>query len=372
MEIGDITARPARPVWLALSLTVALAAAGCTTEAEKAATPPAPAAVQIGQENVVSVTPGTIVVGPILSGELRAQREATIRAELGGSMLEVRAEEGQFVARGALLGRIETRTLDDARQSATSAVRNAESQLAVARREVERTEQLVKAGAIAARDLDLAQANVTAVEAQLADAKSRLASAQRQLGDAVIHAPIGGLIAKKAVNLGDVVSPGTELFTVIDPSSMRLEAAVPSENLSQLKQGATVEFTVRGYDQTFRGRIERVAAQADPTTRQVPIFVTIPNAGGRLVAGLFAEGRVVAQSATGLTVPVNAVNTSSQTPWVLRVKDGKTERVDVTLGLRDPRTERVLVASGLGEGDTLLRGASQGITPGTAVQLSGR
>ena len=67
-----------------------------------------------------------------------------------------------------------------------------------------------------------------------------------------------------------------------------------------------------------------------------------------------------------------AVNTSTQTPWVLRVTDGKTERVNVTLGLRDSRTERVLVASGLAENDTLLRGAAQGITPGTSVQLSGR
>ena len=71
-------------------------------------------------------------------------------------MLEVHVEEAQAVKRGALLGRIETRTLDDARQSASSAVRIAENQLAVARREVERTEKLVNAGAIAARDLDLA------------------------------------------------------------------------------------------------------------------------------------------------------------------------------------------------------------------------
>jgi membrane fusion protein, multidrug efflux system len=353
-------------------LAAALLAAACTTEAEKAAAPPAAATVQIGPENVVSVASGTIVVGPILSGELQPQREANIRAELGGSMLEVLIEEGQSVTRGALLGRIETRTLDDARQSAASTVRNAESQLAVARREVERTEQLVKAGAIAARDLDLARANITAGEAQVADAKARLASAERQLGDAVIRSPITGRVSKRSVNVGDVVSPGTELFTVIDPSSMRLEAAVPSDDLSQLRPGATVEFTVRGYDQTFTGRIERIAPQADPTTRQVPIFVTIPNVGGRLVAGLFAEGRVVAQSATGLTVPVNAVNTSTQTPWVLRVTNGKTERVNVTLGLRDPRTERVLVASGLNGDDTLLRGAAQGITPGTSVQLSGR
>jgi RND family efflux transporter MFP subunit len=271
-----------------------------------------------------------------------------------------------------LLGRIETRTLDDARQSAVSAVRNAESQLAVARREVERTEKLVNAGAVAARDLDLVQSNVTAGEAQVADAKARLASAERELGDAVIRAPIAGIVSKKAVNVGDVVSSGTELFTVIDPSSMRLEASAPSEALAQLKPGANVQFTVRGYDQTFTGRIERIAPQADATTRQVPIFVAIPNVGSRLVAGLFAEGRVVAQTASGLVVPTNAVNTSTPTPWVLRVTNGKTERVNVSLGLADPRSERVLVASGLGDGDMLLRGASQGITPGTAVQLSGR
>ena len=358
---------------MAAAVAAAVLAAACgTTEAEKAPVAAPPAAVQIGPENVVSVERGTIVVGPILSGELRPQREAKIRAELGGSMLEVHVEEGQTVTRGALLGRIETRTLDDARQSASSAVRNAENQLGLARREVERTEKLVNAGAIAARDLDQVKSNVTAVEAQLADAKARLASAERQLGDAVIRSPISGILSKKSVNVGDVVSPGTELFTVIDPSSMKLEAAVPSEDLSQLRIGAAVEFTVRGYDQTFAGRIERIAPQADSTTRQVPIFVAIPNVGGRLVAGLFAEGRVVAQSANGLVVPVNAVNTTTQTPWVLRVADGKTERVNVTLGLRDPRTERVLVASGLAADDTLLRGASQGITPGTTVQLSGR
>jgi RND family efflux transporter MFP subunit len=362
-----------RIITIAAGVAAAVFTAACgTTEAEKAPVAAAPAAVQIGPENVVGVEMGTIVVGPTLSGELRPQREAKIRAELGGSMLEVRVEEGQTIMRGALLGRIETRTLDDARQSAASAVRNAESQLAVAQREVERTEKLVNAGAIAARDLDVVKSNVSAVEAQLADAKARLASAERQLGDAIIRAPIGGIVSKKAVNVGDVVSSGTELFTVIDPSSMRLEAAVPSEDLSQLRIGAAVAFTVRGYDQTFAGRIERIAPQADPTTRQVPIFVAIPNVGGRLVAGLFAEGRVVAQSASGLIVPVNAINTSTQTPWVLRVTNGKTERVNVTLGLRDPRSERVLVAKGLAADDTLLRGASQGITPGTSVQLSGR
>jgi RND family efflux transporter MFP subunit len=260
--------------------------------------------------------------------------------------------------------------LDDVRQSASSGVRSAESQVALAQREVARTEQLVQAGALAARDLDVARANVSAVEAQLADAKSRLAAAERQLGDAVIRAPLSGVVSSRAVNRGDVVSPGTALFTVIDPSSMRLEASVPSDALSSLRLGATVEFSVRGYAQTFAGTIERIAPQADAATRQVPIYVAIPNVGGRLVAGLFAEGRVVSASVSGLVVPLGAVTTTGGDASVLRVAEGRTERRPVVLGLQDPRTERVHVVSGVNQGDTVLRGASRGIPPGTAVQVA--
>src|ERR687892_2589586 len=142
---------------------------------------------------------------------------------------------------------------------------------------MERTETLVNAGALAARDLDVARSNVTSAEAQVADAKSRLASAERQLGDTVLRAPIDGIVSRRAVNAGDVVSVGTELFTIIDPSSMRLEASVPSDDLSRLRIGSAVEFTVRGYDQPFQGRLERIAPRADPATRQVPIYVAIPN-----------------------------------------------------------------------------------------------
>ena len=351
-------------------LPFALLATGCRAEAERRAEPAAEA-VQIGSENVVPATQGTVIVGPIISGELKAEKEANVRAEVGGSMVEVAVLEAQAVQKGALLGRIETRTLEDAKLSAASAVRSAENQLSVARREAERTEKLVSAGALASRDLDVVHNTVTAAEAQVADAKARLASADRALGDTVIRSPFQGIVSKRTVNAGDVVSSGTELFTIIDPSSMRLEASVPSDDLRALRVGATVEFTVRGYDAPFHGRIERIAPQADATTRQVPIYVSIPNVGGRLVAGLFAEGRVVSPSASGIVVPANAVNTANPSmPWVLRVANGKTERVDVTLGLRDPRTEVVTVASGLNDGDVLLRGASQGITPGTPVKVS--
>jgi RND family efflux transporter MFP subunit len=365
--------RPGGRQLAAAVLAAALLGAACQSDARSGDTggeadrPP----LLIGQENVVTVTRGTVIAGPILSGELRPRHEAVLRAQVGGAVLEVMAEEGEAVRSGALLGRIESRTLEDSRRSALSAVRSAEDALLVAERDAERTAALVDAGALAAREVDLARNSVSAGQAQLEDARSRLADVDAQLADTVIRSPLSGVVAERAVNAGDIVAVGAELYTVVDPSSMRLEASVPSDSLSELRVGAPVAVEVRGVHAMVDGRIERIAPRTDPVTRQLPIYVAIPNVEGRLVGGLYAEGRVVTESASGLVVPTNAVNTTGLMPWVLRLSGGRTERVDVSLGLRDPRTERVEVTSGLAEGDILLRGSAQGIAPGTPVQVTG-
>jgi RND family efflux transporter MFP subunit len=287
-------------------------------------------------------------------------------------VLEVRVEEGQPVQRGAVIARIEARPLQEALVSSQSAVRSAEQSLAVTEREADRTASLVKGGALAERDLELARTAVAGSQAQLADARARLASVRQQLDDAVVTAPISGVVSGRPVNAGDVVSPGTPLATIIDPSSMRLEASVQSESLASLKLGTPVEFEVRGYPgRTFGGRIARIAPAADPVTRQVNIFVDVPNTSGQLVAGLFAEGRVTSERRQAVVVPATAVDTSGQHPWVLRLKDGKAERVSVRVGVRDDRTESIEVLAGVGAGDVLLTGAARAVTPGTPVAVSG-
>jgi RND family efflux transporter MFP subunit len=193
---------------------------------------------------------------------------------------------------------------------------------------------------------------------------------RKSLDDLTVRAPIAGIVSKRHVDTGDVVAPGGELYTIIDPTSMRLEASVPSEQVAAVRVGAPVAFTVRGYpNERFEGRIERVSPAADPATRQVPIFVTIPNKQRRLVAGLFAEGRLEQASKTGLVVPQTAVNENSGTPWVLKVQDGKAQRTEVTIGLRDEQSERVEITRGVAPGDLLLVGAAQGMTPGTPLRI---
>jgi multidrug efflux pump subunit AcrA (membrane-fusion protein) len=132
-----------------------------------------------------------------------------------------------------------------------------------------------------------------------------------------------------------------------------------------------VEFKVNGYpNRSFTGRITRVNPVADPTTRQVHITAAIPNAGNTLVGGLFAEGRVSTEARTAPMVSMSAVDERGLRPTVVRLRNGKIEKVEVTLGIRDAAAEAVEITAGLAAGDTVLLGAARGISPATPVKVS--
>ena len=352
---------------LALALAVSACSGGNAGEADSAGAEP----TVVGKENIAIVTSGTLDSGPTLSGSISPEREASVRAQVGGSVLQTLVDAGQAVRAGQTLARIEGGGLQDVFLSARAGVTSASNSADIARRELERAQKLLAAGAIAERDMEQARRNAIAANAALADARARLSTAQKQVGNTVVTAPISGVVSERAVSAGDVVQPGGAMFTVVDPSSMRLEGSVPAEQLNQVRLGAPVTFSVNGYPgRTFSGRVTRINPTADPATRQVRILISIPNTEGRLVGGLFATGRVATESRTGMVAPVTAVDARTSTPSVFRIKGGKVERVSVQLGLRDESSERVEIKSGVALGDTLLLGAAQGITPGTIVRVS--
>lgn len=349
-----------------------LVLAGCGKKDADAATPARGAdAITLGPENIAVVQTEEIRTGPQLSGNLSAEREAQVRAQIAGQVMQVYADQGQSVRQGQALARIDATALTDAATSARTGVSSAQTALEVARRNYERAQTLNQAGAMSDRDLETARAQLSQAQAQAAGARSQLASAQKQVSNSEVRSPISGVVSVRPVSAGDIVQPGAALFTVVDPRSMRLEANVPADQLGQLKVGSTVRFTVNGYPgRTFSGTVQRIAPAADPATRQVPVVVTIPNEQGTLVAGLFAQGRVESQVRQGILVPASAVDERGVTPSVLRLRNGKTERVNVQLGIRDPDSERVEVTSGIAPGDTLLVGAAVGTSPGTPVKVT--
>jgi membrane fusion protein (multidrug efflux system) len=350
-------------------LSLGAAVAACSREGDALAET-APNPVTVGPENVVVAAAGELETGPLVSGALSAEKEATLRAEVAGPVLATLAEAGERVTRGQLLARIDDTAIRDQFLSARSGLTTAQTNADVAARELDRMEALLKAGAIAEREAEQARRANVAAQSALADARARLSLAQEQLDDTQIRAPFDGTVSERQVSAGDIVQPGSALFTVIDPSTMRLEAAVPAEQLASVRIGVPVSFTVNGYPgREFTGRVTRVNPVADPVTRQVRIFASIPNAGRTLVGGLFAEGRVASESRAGIIVPQNAVNERGATPTVMRVKQGRAEQVSVRLGLRDAAREVIEIAAGIAAGDTLLLGAAQGISVGTPVKV---
>ena len=346
--------------------------AGCRgTKAEDANAEAAPPPTTVGSENIVVVSQADLATGPSIAGNLQAAQEATVRAQIAGTVLQTLADEGSRVGNGTLLARIDDRTIRDQYLSARSAVTSAQSSAEVVQRNLERNERLATAGAISERDLEASRSQNVAAQSQLADAKARLTLQEKQLADAQIRAPFSGIVAERQVSAGDVVSPGGALFKIVDPTSMRLEGSVPANQLAAIKVGSPVNFSVSGYpDRAFSGRITRINPVADPTTGQVRVVVSLPNSGNNLVGGLFAEGRVASERRTALVAPSSAVDVTGVRPFVIRLKDGRVERVEVAIGLRDEETERVEITRGVAAGDTLLVGAARGITPGTPVRVS--
>jgi membrane fusion protein (multidrug efflux system) len=353
------------------ALAILALSAGACNRGDANAEPTKAETMLVGPENVTVVRALPISAGPALSGSLAPELSATIRSEMSGAVLQTYAEAGQRVSAGQPLAQLDAAVLRDQQISARGAVTTAQSSYDIAQRELSRSSALEKAGAIAERDLERARNALVAAQGQLSTARAQLANVNKQLDKASVQAPFSGVVAQRQVNAGDVVSPGAALFTVVDPGSMQLEASVPADALSQVRVGMPVSFTVNGYPgRTFSGRISRVNPTADPLTRQVKIVASIPNAGNTLVGGLFAEGRVSSESRVAPMVPLGAVDERGLRPTVVRLKQGKIEKVEVGVGIRDAAAETVEITSGLTPGDTLLLGAARGISPGTPVKVS--
>ncbi len=364
------TSRAARASLLFAAIVAAGTLAACGKKADESATT-APIEVVIGPEATTIITKSTLSSGPAISGTLVADKTASIRAEVGGRVVAVLIEPGQRVAKDAVLARVDDSAVREAFLGAKSGVTQAQLGADIAKRDQERAERLLAAGAVAENAVENARRGALAAQAALEDAKARVASAQRNLDNTVIKAPYDGVVSERAVNAGDIVNPGSPLFTLVDPATMRLEGSVPSDQLGAVHVGAPVKFGVTGYPgKSFEGTISNIFPSADPQTHQIRLYARIPNGGSGLVAGLYATGRVASASHTGLTVPQNAVDQRGIKPFVMRLKNGKVEKVEITIGMRDESTERMEISGPVTEGDTLLVGAAQGITAGSPVKVS--
>jgi RND family efflux transporter MFP subunit len=211
--------------------------------------------------------------------------------------------------------------------------------------------------------------------ARLALAEAQAASAEDRLATTTLRAPATGVVSRRHLQAGDRADFGKPVFDLVDTRVLELSASVPIEHMRELRIGRAVTLLVSQIDSTrVTGRISRINPTADAATRQVRIYVDIPNGSGRLMGGMYASGLVVTDEIPGaVAVPRSAVRTEgdARTPVVCAIADGKIARRVVTVGVTDEDQGLVQIRSGLAPGERVVVGPVEGLTDGAPVEVSG-
>ena len=359
---------------LPLALMTALALGGCNRGGPnadaRAAAPAATApALLVAPEDVVILKPSPVAAGPLITGTIQPDRRADLRAEVSAVVLAVHKESGQPVKRGDLLVRLDDTSIRDSLLSAQEAERAAGQAFDQAQRQLQRLNTLRASGMVTAQQLEDAEIRRNSTQSDLSAAKARVAQARQQLQRTEVRAPFDGIVSDRKASAGDTAQVGKELVKVIDPRSLRFEGLVSSDAIQSVRPGQAVSFRVNGYgNQDFAGRIRLVSPTANPTTRQVEVLVDIEGEAPARLAGLYAEGRVEATSATALVIPASALVREGDKAWAWRVSGNSLRKVALTVGERDLRRGDYVVLAGLADGDRLLRHPIGTLKDGQPVQ----
>jgi membrane fusion protein (multidrug efflux system) len=354
-----------------LALALALALTACGGEAPADAAPKATAPLQLVAEDLLLLDTQSLAQGPVISGSLQPELRADLRAEVAGVVLEVLKDNGDTVAKGDLLIRLDPTAIRDKLLSAQEADRAAAVAMDQSERQLARMQSMAGRGLVATEALENAEAKRNQAQSDLASARARVVEARQQLEKTEVRAPFDGVVGARSVSAGDTAQVGKELLTVLDVATMRFAGNIAADQVGRVKPGAAVSFRVNGYpDRRFDGEVQRVNPVADAATRQVQVLVNLPKTDVSWVAGLYAEGRIDVASRLALLVPESAVVNEGDTHSVWQVQDGVLHKINIQLGERDERLGRHEVLSGLSVGAQILRHPVGAVKEGVAIRMA--
>ncbi len=256
--------------------------------------------IEIGEATLQSFRQALEVTGRLALNEDTAARVGTF---VEGRVTRVLATVGDRVKKGQALVYLHSHELLDARADeakARAAVTEKEKALAYAQAEMERAERLLEAKAVSKREHAQAAANVVAATAQLEQARAELSRASEWLehltvphdshDDVVIYSPVSGVVLKRLVTLGTVVSENSDLMLIGNLDTLWAVAETPEAQAAFIRIGEPMEMTVPAFgDARFAGRVVHIGETLSPETRTVQVRCLINNPGGRLRPEMYAK-----------------------------------------------------------------------------------
>ncbi|SHL28340.1 RND family efflux transporter, MFP subunit [Hymenobacter psychrotolerans DSM 18569] len=314
-----------------------------------------PAAVAVITQPVQQLTQRHTVA---LSGALEADKTVDVGFQIGGRVSRVEVEEGGRVRQGQVLARLDPGSYRFALDAATAT-------LARAQDEYGRLQLMYDRGSLTPSDLEAAR---TAV----AQARAQQQQASKNVRDGQLRAPISGRLARRGTDPGELVGPGTPLFTIVSDGRIVVRAAVPEAEVGALRPGLAARVAVPALDSTFAGRVEAVGAVADPASRTYAVKITLPNPQGRLRPGMIAEVRLAtARPEQVLAVPGEAVvRDADQLTYVFVADAARRQAFRRRVQVGGVAEAGVRIASGLRAGELVVVGGQQRLRDGASITLT--
>lgn len=258
---------------------------------------------------------------------IEATVQVKVSAQSSGILQDLRVQEGDQVRSGQLLARIK-------KEAQSASVRRAKTNLAQARRELARVSELAKKGVVGRQELDQAKDRVDLARLDIRDRG-------RDLANTKVTTPIGGVVTQRGVQAGDYVGAGQTLLEITDFSTLVARVHVAERELDRIAVGQPVTVVGKAaLGRRAKGKILRIAPTVDAATGTVKVTVGLPpqalDRSRDFRPGMYAEVTVKIQERQGvLSLPKSAVLHEDGRSTVMVAKDGKAQRVLVSLGQRD-------------------------------------
>lgn len=289
-------------------------------------------------------------------GTAFANEQVTLAAPVTERIVRLGFEDGAFVRRGQMIAIL-------AQGQETAQLSEAQARAREAAQQLERVQTLRERGFATKSSLD-SQA------ALAAQARAQAAGARAQIGDRIVTAPFSGWVSLRNISAGAIVSAGTEIATVSDLSSIKLDFTVPETMLAAIRPGLTIEARSAAYpDQPFRGQIASIDPVVDPNSRAVTVRARLPNPDRKLKPGMLLTVGVETAPRLSLSVPELAVVGEGDDRFVYALEDGTAKRVPVRTGVRS--NGRIEILAGLRPGQQVVTEGVVKVADGMKVRLAG-
>jgi RND family efflux transporter MFP subunit len=309
-----------------------------------------------------------------LTGTLKAANQTVVKTKVAGDLIQLAAREGESVGRGQLLARIDPTEYEWRVKREQAALAAAQAQLDMATKTRENNAQLLAKGFISQTAFDNAQSGLDAARGNRDAAAAALELARKALADTQIRAPMAGIVAERHAQPGEKLPVDGRVVSLVDLSSIELEAPVPADNIAAVAVGTHAEFRPEGMDRSYTGKVVRINPATAAGSRSVFVYIAVEQPDRAIRAGMFAQGLLVLErGAPTLAVPASAVRQEAGRAMILAVIDGQLAERTVTVGARgtvDALGDAIEIRSGLTVGTPVVRQFDARLPVGSAVTVA--